>query len=350
MIANIKHIISNFKPQGGYHCISNSLKQIFDFYNYSLSEEMIFGLGKGLHFVYINLSSVPLISGRIKPIEFENNLEKSIGVSIKISQPKKQDIAFEKLKKSILENKPVLLYVDMPYLNYLKLGENSHFGGHSIVVFGFDDKRGVFYVSDRDSKKYPIQSQNGQVGEDYHLVSYNELAKARASKYRPFPANNKWASFDFSKAQPINKKSLQQLIKNHSKNYINAPAKLLGLNGIEKFSKEIRKWGKFDQSKLKFACITNYFMINKKGGTGGGAFRKMYGNFLIEASNIIENSKYAEIGKQYIKVSEQWDRVADRLWSISETLKIEYLGKISELIFDIYNQEMVLQKQLIEIK
>lgn len=346
----MKHIISKFEPQSGYHCITNSLKQIFNYYNYPLSEEMIFGLGQGLHFVYINLSSSPLISGRIKPIEFENNLEKSAGISIKISQPKNKDVAFEKLKKSIIEDKPVLLYVDMPYLKYLKIDENSHFGGHSIVVFGFDDEKKVFYVSDRDSKNNPIQSQNGQVGEDYHLVPYDELAKARASKYRPFPANNKWADLDFSEAHPINKKILQELIQNHSKNYVNAPAKLLGLNGIAKFANEIKKWKNFDHSKLKLTCISNYFMINEKGGTGGGAFRKMYGNFLVEASNIIENNKFAEIGKKYKDISNQWNKVADMLWLINETLDIECLDKTSELIQEIYNQEMFLQKKLIEIK
>ena len=34
-------------PQGGKHCITNSLKQIFSYYGYLLSEEMMFGLASG---------------------------------------------------------------------------------------------------------------------------------------------------------------------------------------------------------------------------------------------------------------------------------------------------------------
>lgn len=343
------HIIPNFQPQAGKHCITNSLKQIFSFYKYPLSEEMIFGLGKGLHFVYINLASSPLISGRIKPLEFEENLAKATGVKIKISQPKSVELAFENLKKSLLQNKPVLLYVDMPYLKYLKLGENSHFGGHSVVVFGFDDKKKVFYISDRDSKKEPIESQNGKVGEDFHLIPYAELAKARASKFRPFPANNKCASFDFSNAHPIDKKVLQEIIRSHSQDYLNAPAHLLGLNGIQKFAEEVKKWNKFNSDKLKLACISNYFMINAKGGTGGGAFRDMYGNFLVEASKIIGNNIFAEIGKEYSSIGKKWDKVADLLWQTQETSSTESLLDISELVSGIHKEETQLQKNLIEI-
>ena len=37
---------------------------------------MLFGIGSGLSFIYINLASSPMISGRIKPFEFESKLSK----------------------------------------------------------------------------------------------------------------------------------------------------------------------------------------------------------------------------------------------------------------------------------
>jgi hypothetical protein len=46
----MKHIINNFKPTGGSHCITNSLQQIFCFNGYPITEEMLFGIGRGLGF------------------------------------------------------------------------------------------------------------------------------------------------------------------------------------------------------------------------------------------------------------------------------------------------------------
>jgi hypothetical protein len=311
---------------------------------------MIFGLGQGLHFVYINLSAYPRISGRIKPFEFVTNLMKKLNIDIKMSQPKNSEVAFEKIKKSILKNEPVLIYVDMPYLKYLKLEKNNHFGGHSVIVFGFDDDKKVFYVSDRDSKTHSIKSQKGMVGKDFHLVPYEEIKNARASKYRPFPANNKWVKFDFSKIKQLNKSLIKKAIHNNSKDYLNQPAHLLGLNGIKKFSNEVKKWKNFSSQKLKIACINNYFMINKAGGTGGGAFRKMYGNFLIESYLYLKNKNYKQIGEEYINVSKKWDKIGDIFWSISKNLNTEKLETISQLAFEIYKEEEKLQKRLINNK
>ncbi len=66
----MQNIIQDFVPQGGKHCITNSLKQIFSFYGYPLSEEMMFGLASGLSFLYLNQSSSPMVNGRTKVFDF----------------------------------------------------------------------------------------------------------------------------------------------------------------------------------------------------------------------------------------------------------------------------------------
>ena len=81
---------------------------------------------------------------------------------------------------------------------------------------------------------------------------------------------------------------------------LNPPAQLLGLNGIKKFSKDVLKWEEFDKKKFKTAGITNYYMISADGGTGGGIFRKMYGNFLNEASKILKNPAINIIGNEIV--------------------------------------------------
>jgi hypothetical protein len=213
------------------------LKANFYFNNYPITEEMLFGIGHGLSFVYINLKNSPLVSGRSKPLEFEENIAFALNIPIKCRQSKNPELVAKKLRDQIKNNIPVMLYVDMAYLKYLNLGERNHFGGHSIVVFGFDDEEKCFYVSDRDNNDNKIHTPEGKIGKDFHLVSYEELEKAGNSNYRPFPANNKWLQFDFSKAIEINANIIKNAILDNVDAMLNAPAQLLGINGIYKFSR-----------------------------------------------------------------------------------------------------------------
>ncbi|MBA9086892.1 hypothetical protein FHR92_003372 [Fontibacillus solani] len=138
------HIVKDFTPSGGKHCITNALKQVFHYYGYPLSEEMIFGLASGLSFTYINLANSPMVSGRSKLFEFERKLANRLNITIKCKQPKNYNIAFDQTKKMLNRNCPILVYADMPFLKYLGLDENSHFGGHAVILFGYDDETGIF--------------------------------------------------------------------------------------------------------------------------------------------------------------------------------------------------------------
>ncbi|MGF7056798.1 BtrH N-terminal domain-containing protein [Brassicibacter mesophilus] len=345
----MKKIVSGFKPSGGKHCITTALKQVFEYYNYSLTEEMIFGIGSGLSFVYVNLEKSPMISGRIKPFVFEKKLGERLDIEIKCRSSSKYRTVFEKTLKLIDDNNPVLVYVDMPYLDYLNLSEGNHFGGHAVVIFGYDNEAEKFYISDRDNSDNAIRTPNGYICKDYHLVDYKKVEKARNSNYRPFPANNKYLLIKFNKYNQITSPIITSAIRETCDNMLNAPAKLLGLNGIEKFSKEILMWKKFDEEKLKIAGITNYFQINADGGTGGGIFRKIYGDFLIQASEIVGSERMKQLGFSYIEISKQWDQVGDLMWKLSETGSNQLLQEMSNIIKEIHTKETTVLIELQKI-
>lgn len=323
-------IVNNFKPQGGYHCITNSLKQIFSFNDYPLSEEMLFGIGSGLGFVYVNLANSPMISCRIKPFKFEENIGQRLNIDIKVKSSINSDIAHNKLMGNINNNVPVMAYVDMAYLKYLNMGESNHFGGHSIIIFGYDEGKGVYYVSDRDANNCPIHTPAGKTTKDYHLVPFQEIQLARKSSHRPFPANNKWIEFDFTRRKELSKTIIIEAIKKNLDEMLYPPAQLLGINGIRKFSKEIKKWKAFTVDKIKLAGITNYFMINSDGGTGGGAFREMYGNFLIEASEWVPQLR--PFGEKYLAIADKWETIAGKMMDLYKTGDIKLLNDMSEII------------------
>jgi hypothetical protein len=345
----MQKIINGFKPSGGKHCITTALKQVFEYYNYPLTEEMIFGIGSGLSFVYVNLKKSPMVSGRIKPFEFEKKLGERLNIEMKCKSSSKYKTAFDKTLKLLDDSTPVLVYVDMPYLDYLNLGEENHFGGHAVVIFGYDNETEKFYISDRDNSDNAIRTPNGYISKDYHLVDYKKVEKARSSNHRPFPANNKYLVIKINGYKPITSSIIFSAIKETCNNMLNAPAKLLGLNGIDKFSKEILKWNKFDEARLKTAGITNYFQINADGGTGGGIFRKLYGDFLIQASEIVGSEKMKQLGFSFIEISKIWDKVGDLMWKLSETGANQLLQEMSDIIKEIHTKETTVLTELQEI-
>lgn len=345
----MKKVIENFIPQGGKHCITNSLKQIFSYYNYPMSEEMIFGIASGLSFLYINQAHSPMVSGRTKVFEFEKKLAERLNITIKCKTSKDYTKVLDMTKSMIDTNNPVLIYADMPYLSYLGMNPNSHFGGHAVVLFGYDESIQKFWLSDRDNHDYPIRVPIGQINQDYHLVDYSEIEKARSSSYRPFPANNKFLTFDFKGYKAVDNSVIQSAIKETCETMLNPPAQLLGINGILKFSKEIKEWKNFNMQKLRIAGTTNYFQISKDGGTGGGIFRKMYGEFLIEANSILDDDRILKIGNKFIELSFLWDDLANDLWQLSLNGNVELLEKMSISIIKIYNGEKNLYSSLLDI-
>ncbi|MBA9086891.1 hypothetical protein FHR92_003371 [Fontibacillus solani] len=109
---------------------------------------------------------------------------------------------------------------------------------------------------------------------------------------------------------------------------------------------EVLKWSKFDNEKLKRPGITNYFQISKDGGTGGSIFRKMYGQFLIEADGILSFKELSKIGEMYIALSEQWDRLANSMWELGQTGDANILKSMSVHILSLYENEKSLCEKL----
>lgn len=311
-------ILKDFVPMGGEHCITHALQQIFRYGGHPLSEAMLFGLGEGLSFVYVNLREAPLISGRIKPLVFEENIARNLGISLRIRKPRDAAKAAADLKEEIRQDRPVMLYADMPYLSYLNMPPGDHFGGHSIVVFGFDEERQVYAVSDRDHSARPIASPRGPLAADFHEVPYGELARARDSAHRPFPARNKWVRADFSGFRPPDGPVLLAAAARTARAMLHPPARLLGVEGLGKFAAEAARWTRFDRAKRKRAGIRNFFMISSRGGTGGGAFRDLYGRFLQEAAPLAGQAELARFGGEFRQIARRWDRLAEALWALYE--------------------------------
>jgi hypothetical protein len=346
----MKHIIENFKAFSGHHCITTAMRHIFVHHGYDISEEMLLGLGSGLSFFYgeYKVMPFPFIGMRERIGYFEESLARCLNIDIQIYQTNSVKKAYNTLKELISQDIPVMIYVDMAYLKYLNLSEDAHFGGHAIVVFGIDEEEGITYVSDRDDTRQKITLNDNEVPIDFHVVSLEELEKARGSKYKPFPPKNKWLTFDFTHIKTIDKSVITSAIRETTEKMINPPIKNLGIKGIRTCAQKVLGWKNFDDEKLKWSAFNGFIFINQIGGTGGGGFRKMYGNFLREGGTLINSEELTRLGDEYFAIGKEWDNIADNFHYIYKTLNRETLKPISESIRNLGEKETDLMNRLKE--
>ena len=56
---------NGFQSLETHHCITGSMRHIYDFYDHSVSEEMLLGIGAGVGFIYWHQKGMaPMIGGR----------------------------------------------------------------------------------------------------------------------------------------------------------------------------------------------------------------------------------------------------------------------------------------------
>lgn len=337
----MKKILNNLKPATGYHSLSNSISKLFKYYGYELDEIMIFGLASALDFSYSDIrpNQLPHIYGRIKPNEFEDNLSKILNIKIKVRETVSKKKAMEELINQINKGHPVIVYVDVAYIPYLNIPEFYHFGGHTIIVYGYDDEQEIVYISDRDTKGYKITMSNLEKPDDFHILTFDNLSLARSSKEKPLPPKNRWLSLDLKNIREVSREIIINSIDININNMLNDTLQNCGVEAIKYFSHKLLEWGNLNDEQLHHSAYGAFTMINKVGSTGGGCYRKIYGNFLREVGEMIDDEFLIKCGVEFLKIGDYWDDIANQFLQITNTLERTYLDSISNKLLAIYLRE-----------
>jgi len=321
-----------FKHFTTHHCVTGSIRHIYEHYDYPISEEMLLGLGAGVGFIYWHAKgTLPFIGGRANlERPGEEGLEKTVGrhtgVRVESNRTGSADKAEVSLLEMLSENQPVLLVLDMGFLPYFDFGgEEYHFGYHAVVACGYDPEKRQVLLADRDQELHP--------------VSLETLAQARGSKYKPFPPRHLWYKFDFSEAHPIEPPEFHRSIQQCVKAMLEPPIKNFGVKGIRKAAERIQRWPDILREKeLRDTCINTAIMIDARGGTGGGLFRYMYGRYLEEVAFITGEARLAESGERMKLIGDRWEEAA-KIFELAykaddPTILLGELSKLLQLIAD----------------
>jgi hypothetical protein len=292
----MKHMVKNFVHRIGHHCESSSMRDLFEYYGFPMSEAMAFGLDATMGFGFFDTtgrtsfmpnSDIPFfLGGKQGTIEPNSLACRLLGISLRKQSFTNADKAWEVSKSMLDQNIPLLLRVDiayMPYEGFDEGMEETHFGGHAVVLGGYDEEKGIAYIGDTEFK-------------GFQEVPIDILKKARSSTYGPkfmHPGNTQFSMTRRAdgKHPPLaagTKLAIQKVVSNMLRPSMNTN----GVQGLKQFANSLLTW----EEKL------NKKIINSKGeeislarlmfelthgyietwGTGGSSFRKLYNDFLEE--------------------------------------------------------------------
>jgi len=249
----------------------------------------------------------------------------------------------KKAETSLLEKlarkEPVMLFGDMGFLPWFEFPTEYHFGGHTFVICGYDGKNTVL-ASDID------QTASGLKKGFYFPITLEQLKQARSSTFKPFPPQNAFLEFDFSKYHEPRTEDIYSAMEQTIESQLSPPIKNIGIKGIRHTAKEILKWPEiFAEYDLRMNLFSIYIFF-EIGGTGGGCFRYMYSRFLRESASITGNKKllsiaekinqagkiFTEIG-QLFKNAEKDNGLIDKIGEASQKFK-----RIADIEEDAYIQ------------
>jgi len=310
---------ARFRALETHHCVTGSMRHIYEFHNHPISEDLLLGLGSGVGFVYWHMKgTAPILGGRAnvgRP--GEEGLEKAAGRRTGVVVESFHTGSARKAERALLDmmvaGEPMMVVLDMGFLPYFDFPEEFHFGGHAVALAGYDAETRQVLIADRDGELYP--------------VSLEDVAKARGSKFKPFPPRNQWFTFDFGGKRSPRPEEVVQAIREVAAGMLEPPITNLGVKGIRKAAKRVLKWPEtVDQEQLRWWCFNAFIFIDATGGTGGGIFRYMYGRFLKEAASITGESRLADVGDAMQSIGDRWQEVAQIFKQASEAA-----GQVSTL-------------------
>jgi hypothetical protein len=374
-------MIEKFTHKIGRHCESSAMRDMFEFYGFPMSEAMAFGLDGTMGFGFFDNSNdlsamgtiseeIPFFCGGKQDTITPNSLAcRILGINLKKQSFSSANRGWEESKKMINNNIPLILRADIAYLPYMNIEEEIHFGGHTIVLAGYDEEKGSAFIGDTDRK-------------GLQEISIEKLKQARDSPYGDSfmrPENTQFSMEPRSDGKrPPFAAGVKLAIKKVADHMLRPSISSLGLQGLKNFSKSILKWkdtlsgqvknpstgNPIKKAQLMFELIHGYI---ETWGTGGASFRNLYKEFLEELLSSKElrqgprawNPNEFEILKECISMTsssaKNWILLAETLKNAADEYKTDCINQVDlrelhSIALNITTLEEELFTKLLKIK
>lgn len=298
----------------GRHCASTGIRDMMNHYGVAWSEAMCFGIGAGLGIWYIDVpdgSLSRLIHTRSADLEKE--FFNRIGFDFKWEQHTNAAESEKMLIRRLDQGRPALLRTDIYHLPYYNT--HTHFPGHAIVVWGYDQQSQVFRVTDTE-RMDPIE------------VAFSDMRLARYAKGGFFNMTGDMFAPANLKVPENMSEVVMDAVVAQSRILMDKSLDFQGIAGLKKWENELGRWENFPD--WQWTARFTYQLIEKR-GTGGGGFRLMYADFLREAGKYIPAIAESGLADRMHAAGLAWRDLAYALKRASENQKPDFREVAVEL-------------------
>lgn len=316
-------MIADYPHAPGDHCGSASLRNLADYYEWGLDEAGCFGIGAGIGFEYDEFGPASrLIMGRNEHLE--TGFFEHLGIAVVQQERDSKSTAWEALE-TWLESGPVLCFADLYYLPYF--GSDTHFGPHTLVVI--DVTEDSVTISDSE---FP----------EPQTVSRTAFDDAWSSEHGFWPLERRWLAVETPEPTVATDTATRQAIESATETMLDGgPDERGGVDAIRAFADDLPQWTGFDD--LQWTARFAYQNIERR-GTGGGAFRRLYGSFLETLG--VNAGLDAQFGERMHRIAADWSELGAVLKDVSETAdpteQAHLLEDASDRAGDLADREEVL--------
>lgn len=289
--------IIKFEHKQAAHCENGVVSNLMRFYGVDISEPMVFGIGSGLffsHMPFLKVNGIPVTSFRPLPGVIFKRTSRRLGLKFEKHKYSNPDKAMQALDKNLENGIPTGMLVGVYHLSYFPDAYRFHFNAHNLVVFGKQDNN--YLISD------PITEQ-------YETLTYDELKRVRYAKGTFAPNGHMyWAKS--TPSSPNFETAIIKGIEQTCKDMLTIPIPMFGVKGIKFLSKKLRNYPEKLGARKAASYTGQIVRAQEEIGTGGAGFRFMYGAFLQEASQILNNPNLKDLSYEITEIGDIWREFA----------------------------------------
>ena len=310
--------LSDYDQFQGLHWETGSLRNFLAYQGITAphtdqpySEAMLLGISGGIvmgYFTFAYQGYDPMVRiltrNTFEPLK---TIYKRLDIQSNVRQTANPDKGFKNLLDILEAGTPAIVFADMFSLPYNALVPDvGMWAMFPILVYGYDQNQGIVWIADRS--RMPLS------------VTIEELAVARG--------RTKKNKFRLQTHEPPNPNKLQSAVEagiwDCIQLFTEAPPKGSKNNfGFLAYQKWVSLWTKPNQRSswekefppgLKiYAALTSAFYDITIFGKDGGAERRLFSQFLEEASLLLDKPELNGIADKFQKSAEAWDDLATGL-------------------------------------
>ncbi len=291
--------LSEYVHAPGAHCGSASLRNLANYYDWGLDESLCFGFGAGLGFGYYERGPASrIIMGRNGGLE--TGFFETFGIDYRETSGQDWGAAWADMQDAIADDTPVMLFVDLFYLDYF--GTDTHFGPHILLCVGVEGDEVLLSDSEFDSVQ---------------RIPTSHLREAWNSDYGFGPLDNHWLvvadptiETDRTTAgRHAIRRTTDLMLSPESGNWDSQ-----GVDGIRAFADDLPSWAELEDSSW---CARFAYQNIERRGTGGGAFRRLYADFLDTLAPDLRLDE--SVPEACHDIADEWTELSATLKDASET-------------------------------